>query len=81
MRTHTNANCECCSVKMWILVDAEPICDECEEARQPLLAEIERLKAELAKFHECDFDEDGMATACDGYGVNHHSVQVWHKNG
>jgi hypothetical protein len=50
---------------MWIVADEEPICDECEEARQPLLAEIDRLKAELAKFHECDetsacHDDEGM---------------------
>ena len=72
--------CVCCGKAMWAdLGSLDPICENCDEARQPLLAEIERLKAELAKFHECNFDEDGMATACDGYGVNHHSVQVWHK--
>jgi hypothetical protein len=52
---------------MWIVDGEEPICDECDEARQPLLAEIERLKAELAKFHKCD-DSNGC---CDEFGSVH----------
>ena len=61
------------------IAELQDLCRALIEDTEKSDATISELKAELAKFHECDFDEDGMATACDGYGVNHHSVQVWHK--
>lgn len=43
--------CTCCGKAGRAAASAlDPICDECDKAREPLLAEIERLKAELAKF-------------------------------
>jgi hypothetical protein len=47
-----NVECVCCSVKMWIVVGEEPICDDCEQVRGHDQEEIARLKAELAKFHQ-----------------------------
>ncbi len=77
----TSIECACCGQETWIEFADPPLCENCEDHLGVLHEQIEQLKAELAKFHKCNFDEDGMATACDGYGVNHHSVQVWHKNG
>jgi hypothetical protein len=48
--------CPSCGTRTWVAIGSSaPLCNGCKEARQPLLAEIERLKAELAKW-EADYE-------------------------
>lgn len=76
--------CVCCGKAMWAdLGSLDPICENCDEARQPLLAEIERLKADLAKFHRCEplvFPKTLPDGGCGYYGSETvHNRTVWHR--
>ncbi len=72
--------CVCCGKAMWAdLGSLDPICEECEEARKPLLAEIERLKAELAKFYECEPDARCLSPVWFVSIHRHAQPKVYHK--
>lgn len=70
--TMIDAKCVCCHRNIRVAYDEVEVCESCRELRhryveelEGLEAEIERLKAELAKFHECNesagcHDDEGM---------------------
>jgi hypothetical protein len=52
----------------------------CKNCYANMESRVKQLEVDLAKFHECNFDEDGQATACDGYDGRHRHSGVWHKD-
>jgi hypothetical protein len=80
----TSIKCECCGHPTRVEFGDAPFCENCDDQRQPLLAEIDRLKAELAKFHPCVIQNhrvEGQDCWEVGTTGGHHTPLVWHKDG